>query len=100
MADNHGMIKIFYYNCLYFEDISFVYFTISKYISYPTNHVSFVLYIMIQLLVFYMSDLNRCRDTSLCKNGGTCINTDPDKFRCDCQPGFTGDQCQTGEYCN
>lgn len=52
MADNHGMIKIFYYNCLYFEDISFVYFTISKYISYPTNHVSFVLYIMIKLLVF------------------------------------------------
>ena len=37
-----------------------------------------------------------CRDSQLCKNGGTCINTDPDQHKCDCPPGYTGADCAKG----
>lgn len=42
-------------------------------------------------------DLNKCRSPGLCQNGGTCINTGPDQHRCDCPPGYMGDDCGTGE---
>ena len=37
-----------------------------------------------------------CRDSQLCKNGGTCINTDPDQHKCDCPPGYAGADCAKG----
>jgi hypothetical protein len=36
---------------------------------------------------------DHCADDP-CENGGTCENT-PDAFTCHCQPGYTGDRCQT-----
>ena len=38
-----------------------------------------------------------CRNP-LCQNGGTCINTVANDYRCDCMPGYTGKNCQTGKY--
>ncbi len=38
-----------------------------------------------------------CSGTCLCHNGGTCEPTDG---RCICPPGFTGDTCQEGQWCN
>ena len=50
------------------------------------------------VLLFCLSlDLNKCRSSGLCQNGGTCINTGPDQHRCDCPPGYIGDDCGTGE---
>ena len=50
------------------------------------------------VLFFCLSlDLNKCRSPGLCQNGGTCINTGPDQHRCDCPPGYMGDDCGTGE---
>ena len=46
---------------------------------------------------FLISDLNMCRNP-LCQSGGTCINTVADDYRCDCMPGYTGKNCQTGKY--
>ena len=39
---------------------------------------------------------NACR-SSPCKNGATCINVDS-RFRCDCNPGYSGFNCETGAY--
>ena len=50
------------------------------------------------ILIFVLiSDLNMCRNP-LCQNGGTCINTVANDYRCDCMPGYTGKNCQTGKY--
>ena len=46
---------------------------------------------------FLISDLNMCRNP-LCQNGGTCINTVANDYRCDCMPGYTDKNCQTGKY--
>lgn len=37
-----------------------------------------------------------CR-SSPCKNGATCINIDSG-YRCECNPGYSGFNCDTGEY--
>ena len=32
-----------------------------------------------------------------CQNGGSCIDA-VNGYKCDCKDGYTGDNCQTGEY--
>ena len=39
--------------------------------------------------------------SSPCKNGGTCRgNYESDTFECDCEKGFIGKYCETGESCS
>ncbi|TSK38354.1 Protein jagged-1b [Bagarius yarrelli] len=38
-------------------------------------------------------DLNYCGTHQPCKNGGTCINTEPNEYQCVCQEGFRGRNC-------
>ncbi|XP_061175426.1 uncharacterized protein LOC133184388 [Saccostrea echinata] len=37
--------------------------------------------------------ISHCADPSKCQNGGTCVNLAPG-FRCDCQPGYAGVNCE------
>ncbi|XP_041653857.1 protein jagged-1b isoform X2 [Cheilinus undulatus] len=38
-------------------------------------------------------DLNYCGTHQPCKNGGTCTNTEPNEYQCECQEGFKGRNC-------
>ncbi|XP_062611525.1 uncharacterized protein LOC134273339 [Saccostrea cucullata] len=37
--------------------------------------------------------ISHCADPNKCQNGGTCVNLAPG-FRCDCQPGYAGVNCE------
>uniref|UniRef100_A0A8C4ISW7 Delta-like protein n=1 Tax=Dicentrarchus labrax TaxID=13489 RepID=A0A8C4ISW7_DICLA len=39
-------------------------------------------------------DLNYCGTHQPCLNGGTCINTGPDKYQCTCAEGYSGANCE------
>ena len=43
---------------------------------------------------FLFLDINEC-EANPCKNGGTCFDLVGD-YRCDCVPGYTGADCETG----
>nr|XP_061797518.1 protein jagged-1-like [Nerophis lumbriciformis] len=43
-------------------------------------------------------DLNYCGTHQPCKNGGTCTNTEPNEYQCDCQEGFLGRNCDIVEH--
>ncbi|XP_029302965.1 protein jagged-1 isoform X2 [Cottoperca gobio] len=38
-------------------------------------------------------DLNYCGTHQPCKNSGTCTNTEPNEYHCECQEGFRGRNC-------
>lgn len=39
-------------------------------------------------------DLNYCGTHEPCMHGGTCENTAPDKYRCTCAEGLSGERCE------
>ncbi|RMB98662.1 hypothetical protein DUI87_24880 [Hirundo rustica rustica] len=39
-------------------------------------------------------DLNYCGNHHPCLNGGTCMNTEPDEYRCACPDGYSGKNCE------
>ena len=41
-------------------------------------------------------DVNEC-EANPCKNGGTCVDLVGD-YRCDCVPGYTGEDCEKGTH--
>ncbi|XP_073818440.1 protein serrate-like [Musca autumnalis] len=43
-------------------------------------------------------DLNYCGTHEPCKHGGTCENTAPDRFRCTCAEGLSGERCEIIEH--
>ncbi|KAM9481101.1 uncharacterized protein Hap1MRO34_008890 isoform 2-T2 [Clarias gariepinus] len=43
-------------------------------------------------------DLNYCGTHQPCKNGGTCINSEPNEYECVCQDGFRGRNCTIVEH--
>ncbi|XP_027017863.1 protein jagged-1b isoform X1 [Tachysurus fulvidraco] len=43
-------------------------------------------------------DLNFCGTHQPCKNSGTCINTEPNEYKCVCQDGFRGRNCSIVEH--
>ncbi|XP_075875032.1 protein jagged-1b [Nelusetta ayraudi] len=43
-------------------------------------------------------DLNYCGTHQPCLNGGTCINTGPDKYQCTCEEGYSGANCDRAEH--
>ena len=43
------------------------------------------------MLIF--SDIDECKDKP-CENGGTCINSPPGSYTCNCVAGFKGEKCQ------
>lgn len=45
-----------------------------------------------------LADLNFCGTHQPCKNSGTCINTEPNEYKCVCQDGFRGRNCSIGGW--
>nr|XP_033808556.1 protein jagged-2 isoform X1 [Geotrypetes seraphini] len=43
-------------------------------------------------------DLNYCGNHHPCLNGGTCMNTEPDKYHCVCPDGYSGKNCEIAEH--
>ncbi|XP_061916268.1 protein jagged-2 isoform X2 [Entelurus aequoreus] len=43
-------------------------------------------------------DLNYCGTHQPCKNAGTCTNTEPNEYQCECQEGFKGRNCEVVEH--
>ncbi|XP_024128868.1 protein jagged-2 isoform X1 [Oryzias melastigma] len=43
-------------------------------------------------------DLNYCGTNWPCKNGGTCMNTEPDEYNCACPDGYSGKNCEIVEH--
>lgn len=43
-------------------------------------------------------DLNYCGTNQPCKNGGTCMNTEPDEYDCACLDGYSGKNCEIAEH--
>ncbi|XP_007251067.3 protein jagged-1b [Astyanax mexicanus] len=43
-------------------------------------------------------DLNYCGNHQPCKNGGTCINKEPNEYNCVCQDGYLGRNCDIVEH--
>lgn len=51
------------------------------------------------MVLNFLTDLNKCREKP-CKNGGICYNTEANQYRCECQAGFTGVNCETAiDFC-
>lgn len=50
--------------------------------------------------VLCCADLNYCGTNKPCKNGGTCMNTEPDEYNCACPDGYSGKNCEIGEFLN
>lgn len=46
----------------------------------------------------FCTDLNYCGTYRPCKNGGTCMNTEPDVYHCACPDGYSGKNCEIGEW--
>lgn len=44
----------------------------------------------------YTEDLNPCRNSSICKHGGTCISASGSSYNCECLSGYTGKDCSQG----
>ena len=49
---------------------------------------------MERLICILFLDMNEC-SPNLCQNGATCVDL-VGSYRCDCKPGYTGNNCQTG----
>ncbi|XP_043930303.1 protein jagged-2 [Protopterus annectens] len=43
-------------------------------------------------------DLNYCGNHHPCLNGGTCMNTEPDEYFCNCPDGYSGKNCEIAEH--
>ena len=47
-----------------------------------------------EAIVTFSPDINECQNKP-CKNRAACVNL-PGTYRCDCTPGYTGKNCETG----
>ena len=48
--------------------------------------------------IFISLDRNEC-SSNPCQNSGTCVDTIAD-YQCTCLNGFTGKNCENGEWCS
>ena len=48
------------------------------------------------IIVYYISGIDDCVGQT-CSSMGTCTDL-VDDYECDCTPGFTGKDCETGNY--
>ena len=46
-------------------------------------------------MIFYVLEINECV-SSPCINGGHCVDEE-NSYTCNCQTGYTGNHCQTGQ---
>lgn len=50
--------------------------------------------------VMCSADLNYCGTNRPCKNGGTCMNTEPNEYKCACPDSYSGRNCEIGKSVN
>lgn len=55
-------------------------------------------FLFLSVLSKIKSDLNYCGTHEPCLHGGTCENTAPDRYRCTCTEGLSGDRCEIVEH--
>lgn len=60
----------------------------------------FIIYFKLIEIKFYLlqTDLNYCGTHEPCLHSGTCENIAPDRFRCTCTDGLSGDRCEIVEH--
>ena len=46
--------------------------------------------------LYFLAEINPC-DNDPCGTTGVCIQTSNLKYRCDCYPGYTGNNCEQGK---
>lgn len=52
---------------------------------------------MFKSAIFYTADVSPC-SLSPCEHGGTCVRQVlTQNYVCNCEPGFSGSLCETGE---
>lgn len=65
------------------------------------HQAPFMLHDLFKMLIFiliFIADLNYCGTHEPCMHGGTCENTAPDKYRCTCAEGLSGNRCEIVEH--
>ena len=77
-------------NIAAFEDFKMLYFLRLCYGQSLCNMTMYAFTII-------FSDVNECDIIGPCQNGGTCQNSDG-AYSCDCAPGFTGPNCESGNF--
>ena len=48
------------------------------------------------ILILTYPDIDEC-EVNPCENGGTCVNSPPGSYTCNCAEGYKGDHCQEGK---
>ena len=59
------------------------------------QYICFWLGEILVILWSFLSEIDECKDNP-CKNGGTCVNSPPGSYTCNCAKSYKGDHCQEG----
>ena len=79
--------------CIFINWFYAVYSYVYTTVIFPMNP-SFLQVLQGRAVWFSFSDVDECKSVP-CLNNGECIDG-PNKYTCDCRPGWTGTNCQTG----
>ena len=61
-----------------------------------TSKIVLQIYLVISKCLYGYADIDECA-SSPCQHDATCHN-ELDSYTCSCLPGYTGSNCETGEY--
>ena len=54
-----------------------------------------LLLLLILSRYFFFTGTDECKDNP-CKNGGSCVNSPPGSYSCNCTKGYKGKTCEEG----
>lgn len=82
----------YYYHCIDSFSLKMEFYTIR------CNHKKSNVSLFCFQFFSFSTDLNYCGTHEPCLHGGTCENTAPDRYRCTCTEGLSGDRCEIVEH--